>query len=168
MRHTSSIPLFLFLMLGACAEPSGYPSLEPRPIERSAAESDVPAAPAAAPAAADPARAAHAAALVEQAARGDAAFAKVVAQSCKALTGGLRAAEGSEAWIAAQQALSAIDAARAPVQAAAAELDQLLIDGSNAAAAIDTSGLAAAGAQIDALDAAEQARVAALSAGKGC
>jgi hypothetical protein len=165
MAHTP-FPLLLLLLLGACAEPSGYPSLEPRPIERSAAESDVPAPPAAA--AADPARDGRAAALAEQAAQGDAAFAKVVAQSCKALSGGLRAGEGSEAWIAAQQALSAIDAARAPVQAAAAELDQLLIDSSNAAPAIDTSRLAAAAAQVDAIDAAEQARAASLSAGKGC
>lgn len=156
------------LALAACGDRSGYPSLAQRPVERpvAVAAGTVPAPVAAGQ---DTARDAEAAALAEQAAQGDAAFAKAADGACRTVAAGLGASAGSEAWVSAQQALSALDAARGPVRAAAAGIDKLLIDSSGGeGAAIDIDMLAAANAQVSALDAAEQARVAAISAGGAC
>ena len=165
LPRTAALLLAGFLTLTGCSDRSGYPTLAQRPIERPAP----PVAAAPAPAAADVARDAQAAVLADQAAQGDAAFAKTADGACRTIATGLRASEGSEAWVAAQQALSALDAARGPVRAAAAEIDKLLIDSSGAdGGAVDTDKLAAADAQVSALEAAEQARVEAISAGGGC
>lgn len=168
LLRTAAPLLAGLLALGACDKRSGYPSLAPRPAERS--DATPPAAPPASVAiAADTVRDARAAALAAQAAQADAAFVKAAGGVCRTIAAGLLASEGSEAWVSAQQALSALDAARGPVRAAAAELDKLLIDSSGGeSAAIDTDRLAAADAQVSALDAAEQARVTEISAGGAC
>ena len=165
-RRTAPPLLAGLLALAGCNERSGYPSLAQRPIERPAA---APAAAAAAPVTADTARDTLATKLAEQAVQGDAAFTTAAGGACRTIAAGVHASAGSEAWVSAQQALSALDAARGPVRAAAAEIDKLLIDSSGAdGGAADTDRLAAADAQVSALEAAEQARMDAISAGGGC
>ncbi len=154
------------LALGGCDSRRGYPSLAPRPIERSASDGAAPAPTIAAVATPDPARDARAAALAEQAVEADAAFVRSANDGCRTIVAGLRASEGSEAWVGAQQALSSLDATRGAVRAAAAGLDRLLIDSSGGESApVDTSRIAAAMAQVSAIEAAEQTRADALQAG---
>lgn len=163
-------PARLFLTIAAlgalagCATRDSYPSLAPRPVEGSAGSGATDATTQSAPV--DAALEARVATLAKQAADGHAAFERAVTQACPAITRGARAAEGSEPWIAAQQAISVVDAARAPVLTAVAELDRLVIERSTAGGApVDLSRLAAAQEQASAIDTAEQARVANLPAG---
>ena len=163
------LPLLLsgcgLLALAGCANRSGYPGLGQRPIERAANAPAEPAVPVAAKA--DVADDDRAKALLEQATAGDAAFTRAAGADCAKIAAGLRAADGSESWVVSQQALSALQAARGAVLSAAAELDRLLIDSSNATATpIDTTALVTAEQQVSALDAAEQARFADIAAGK--
>jgi hypothetical protein len=118
LRRVALLPL----LLAACSttEP-GEPSLAPRAAEavdpRVPIPSDVIAGPA------DPALAASIADLLNQVRSGDAAFQANAADAER-----LAAAAGppeSESWIAAQEALSALIAARAPVAKAVADLDGL-------------------------------------------
>jgi hypothetical protein len=163
-----ALPLALVLAaaaLAGCSASRGYPSLAPRAIERPdnvAAE----AAPAPQPAV-DAALDAQISALGDQARDGDAAFRRAIESACPALTRGAAAAEGSEPWIAGQQALSALEAARAPMLGAAAELDRLTLErGSGDARSVDLDRLTAAQAEVSALDADEQARLAAAAEGR--
>ena len=159
------LPIAALVALAGCAgDRTGYPSLAPRAVERP--DDVVEAAPTAA-AVNDAALDARVAALRDQAKAADAAFARVANAACQAFSRPGASTQGSEAWISAQQSLSAVDAARAPVLAAAGELDRLVIErGTAEGAAIDLTKLGEAQAEVSALDAAEQARIVGLSTGK--
>jgi hypothetical protein len=120
LRAPSAI--LLVMALAGCAGQSGtYPSLAPRPIEQvSLAEPSRPAPPAAV---ADPAAVQRYAPLVERARKADADFRRVLEEERPALARGRGAAEGSDAWLAAQVSLSRIETARGPVAKALADLD---------------------------------------------
>jgi hypothetical protein len=119
------------LILTACSAPGGpYPSLQPR-----AAERIDPRLPVERPINDKPVSgqlAARLSTLVEQARGGSAAFDSAAA-AAERLAGnaGLRT---SESWIAAQQALTAAIAARAPVTGAVGDIDAI------AATALQTKG----------------------------
>jgi hypothetical protein len=150
--------------LAGCSDERGYPSLAPRAVEQEATDETVATAPALPT---DPALDAEVTALVAQVAKGDADFTAAADQACAAIARGHAAAEGSEPWVAAQQALSGLEAARAPVLSAAAALDRLTIErGTAEGAATDLTRLVEAQAQVSAIETAEQARVAELSAGR--
>jgi hypothetical protein len=150
--------------LAACSDSGGYPSLAPRSIEQGQPGDAAPAAPALP---ADSALDAEVATMAAQAEKGHADFTRVAAESCAAIARGAKAETGSEPWIAAQQALSALEAARAPVLAAAASLDRLVIErGTAAGNAVDLTKLAEAQAEVSAMDTAEQAQVAEISSGR--
>ena len=121
----------LALPLAACATPpSGGPSLAPRAAEAIDPRVPIPANAVIGPA--DPALAARIAALLGEVRAGDAAFQEQAGEAER-----LAAAAGpaqSESWILAQQAVSALVAARGPVARALADLDGL------AAARIAASG----------------------------
>jgi len=155
----AALPAFL---LAACSPRSDFPSLSPRPIESTA---DAPPAAPPATATTDPDLDARAAALLKEAKDGDVAFSKTANASCPAIARGLAATEGSETWILAQQSLSAIGAARGRTTSAAASLDQLAIESSVSMPGTDLTRLLEAAKQVSALDAAQQARVAAIRAG---
>lgn len=108
--------------LAGCAGQSGrYPSLAPRPIEQlSLAEPSRPEAPAAV---ADPAAVKRYAPLIARARAADADFRRVLEEERPALGRGRGAAQGSDAWLAAQVSLSRIETARGPVAKALADLD---------------------------------------------
>jgi len=114
---------FLFAAaLAGCAGQSGsYPSLAPRPIEQvSLAEPSRPTPPAAV---ADPAAVQRYAPLIDRARKADVDFRRVLEEERAALARGRGAGEGSDAWLAAQVALSRIETARGPVAKALADLD---------------------------------------------
>ena len=131
MRTGISLAIALLGLLGACSAPSGpYPSLAPRAAEaidpRVPIPSEVPIGPA------DANLSAHLAALIDQAQAGDSQFEAAAANAER-----LAQSAGSpqtESWVAAQQALSAAQAARGPTTRALGDIDGL------AAAALEQRG----------------------------
>lgn len=110
------------LLLSACtATPATGPSLAPRPAETIDPRVPIPSEVVAGPA--DPALAARIAGLMAEVRAGDAAFQAAAgdAERLAATAGPVQ----SESWIEAQQALSALVAARAPVARAVADIDAL-------------------------------------------
>ena len=123
MRAAPPLALLLAALCTACAAPGPYPSLEPREVERRYADGDPEPVPT--PVADDAAIAVRIAGLVAQARAGDAAFeeALAVASPLVARAG----APGSDSWVAAQQAVSRAERARAPTVQALADLDAYAI-----------------------------------------
>ncbi len=129
--------LILCCALSACASQGPFPSLAPRAVERGLAGGSA-AAPCPdeeaarevaqalpAPLPSDPQLRARVTALLAQARQGQTAFAELLP---RAERGAARAgAPGSEPWIAAQQEISRLEAARARTADAVAELDTLSI-----------------------------------------
>lgn len=141
----------LCLSAAACAAPADTPSLLPRPIERAGLVEPQPATRIMKPI--EDALAARIAEIVARARAGDVAFRIALAQNQGALS--KTGPEGSEAWIAAQQARSALEAARQPAADALAEIDAFRIDHATQAANDDRLGgtveIAAAQAEIAAI-----------------
>ena len=112
----------LSLLLAACSTTqASEPSLAPRAAE--AIDPRVPISSAVIAGPADPALAASIAQLLAEVHAGEAAF-RAAAEGTERLTAAAGPAQ-SESWIEAQQALSALVAARAPVTKAIADLDAL-------------------------------------------
>lgn len=153
--HRRLAPLIPVLVAG-CAAPGSFPSLAPRPIERALAAERAAAPPAAATA---PKLVEQVAAHLVEARAGQAAFAAALPA---ANAGVARAgAPASEGWIAAQQAVSQLEAARAPTVAALAELDRLAVVRADTA---DLPAIAPALAETRALADAQEREIAALQA----
>ena len=149
-------------ILAGCADTrSGYPSLAPRPVERAAVRVDP--APATAPVE-TPAipRSADIDQIVAGARAADAAFTAALDAARSQIAAGRAAPEGSEAWVAGQQAYSRAEAERAPVGQALAELDKRRQAAIAAGQAEDDAAIAEATLQVQALDEAERARLEAL------
>ena len=111
------------LLLSACSTgPNGHePSLAPRAAEAIDPRVPIPSEVVAGPA--DPALLARISELMAEVHNGDAAF-QAAAQNAQALAASAGPAQ-SESWIAAQQAISALVASRAPVTRAISDLDGL-------------------------------------------
>ncbi len=133
--------LLPFVLLSACAGVVDAPSLLPRAAE--SADIDAPAPPAPPPVAADAAQAALIARLIDQAKRGNADFEKILP------TASTNAAPQSEAWIAAQNARSAVDIARGPTLDALSALDAAI--GGAVDKGQDTAALTAARGEVQAI-----------------
>ncbi|WP_097091858.1 hypothetical protein [Novosphingobium sp. Chol11] len=122
----------LALFLSGCAETlTGYPSLAKRAVENAPVAEPV-AAPA--PVEADPALQAQVDRLSAQAQSGSAAFDRAWPAADRATRSAAGAAVSSEAWVAAQLAISALEAARNDSVSALASLDTLYVERSNAVA----------------------------------
>lgn len=131
--------LALPVALAACAQNDrGFPSLAPRPIEQRGEEIETPPptppAPASATLRADLDR------LLKKARDGESAFAALLDSTEQAVSRARGAAPSSEAWVTAQQLLSALDAARAETASALAELDSLYVDLADKATRDATAG----------------------------
>jgi hypothetical protein len=127
MRVAVALPaasILLAVSAAGCAPRGDFPSLAPRPVERQLAE-EQPAVPAPEPPA-DPALAARVSELVGRARAGDAAFTTALAAARSATS--RAGAAGSDSWIAAQSAISRVEAVRADLVTALAELDRLGIE----------------------------------------
>ena len=160
------IPLILLLSaaagsLAACGAQVSAPSLMPRAVEKqpidmpvaTAIEADTPV---------DPALQTKIAEQVAKAQAGDAAFNAQRAEAEKMVARAAGAGQGSDAWVEAQEALTALESARIAVRDAAAAIDALRDDPANAApgnrAAID-----AAAAEMTRLEEAQTALAVALN-----
>lgn len=120
--RSPAIPALLpLIFLGACAGPTGYPSLQPRAIENlSLAE---PVTPAPKPAVVTPEQASAYADAIARAQKADAAFRTALAEERPTLLRGKSAAPGSDAWTDAQESLTRIETLRNPLTAILADLD---------------------------------------------
>lgn len=154
--------LLLLAGLAGCADTrTGYPSLAQRPIEREVLRAAV--APPAAVTGTPPLPAAAAIEQIVASARtADAAFRAALDQARPAIEAGRHAAEGSEAWVAGQQAYSNADFARAPVSEALAELDRRRQAATAAGDGAEEAATIEALLQVQAIDEAERAQLAAL------
>lgn len=142
----------LALFLSGCAgAPQSYPSLAKRPVE-SAPVAKI--SPPSAPVPADAALSAEITKYVGQADKGAAAFDSAYAKADKAVRAASGAAVSSDAWIAAQVTISALESARNDSVSALASLDTLYVQRSNAVA----DGKAAGG--LEDVDAARSAALA--------
>lgn len=106
------------LILAGCAAQGDFPSLAPRAIEQRGAQSATQPAPLTP---SDPARIARIEAAERDAFATTSAFQAALVTARNAAAGAGRA-KGSESWIAAQMALSQLERARGPVEAALARL----------------------------------------------
>ncbi|USI72508.1 hypothetical protein [Sphingomonas morindae] len=163
MENAARPPRFALvcLLASGCMAGPGYPSLAPRAVESvSLAE---PAAKPAAPATPQREADARYAPLLARARTLSDQFKAAVAESAPVLAAGRRAAIGSDAWSAAQQALSRLQALRGPM-VEALTATQAAAQGPEVEA---DSGLAAAAqralASVQALDAEEARSLIALA-----
>jgi hypothetical protein len=148
------MPAMLALMLAGCAGDPSFPSLAPRAVEdQSFAEPTLPPPPAGTPS--EAARAEYAP-IVEKARAADARFRTTFGEERSAIVAGRGAATGSDAWLAAQTALSRVEVARNPVTAALADLDAARNSEATRADSGRAAALAEAFEQVRAIDAAEQ------------
>ncbi|TGX56072.1 hypothetical protein E5A73_02915 [Sphingomonas gei] len=156
----AALPALAFGLAGCTPSPDGYPSLLPRPIEKtSLAEPERPT-PVAAPDAALDARIAVLTATLQS---GNQRFAKA-AQEAEAKVAVARGVpEGSDAWLNAQTALSTLESLRTPTLAALNELEGIAGErgqaGKPAYPALDSAVAAA-----DAMATAQGDRIGALEA----
>lgn len=123
LRPLAALALPLSMLLaGGCARGGDFPSLAPRAVESLSWDEPVRASVAVAP---EPGLDAAVERALAEARRGEAEFRAVLpaARRLAAAAG----AQGSESWIAAQQALSRAEAAREPTAAALAELNALAV-----------------------------------------
>lgn len=112
------------LLLAGCVGENGFPSLAVRPAERGLSTAEPIHPPVAVPS--EPALVQRVAALRGQAAEGDRTFEAVYGGAASAVAAA--GASGTESWVAAQQALSRLEAARAGTVSALRELDQLALE----------------------------------------
>lgn len=158
MRRLSALVL---LCVAGCAVPVSAPSLAPRAAE--AIDPRVPVADTIVSADFSPQLLHQLDALVSQALAGDEAF-RATAEEAERLAASAGPPQ-SESWIAAQQALSAAVAARAPVASALSEIDALSaariqqLGGINSA---DLNAINAAAARVAEIDEREAATIARL------
>lgn len=139
-------PLLIAGMAG-CAPQGSFPSLAPRAVEK--ADLNPPAPPPPPTVASDPALAARLAQLVDQARQGDAAFEAELPKARAAVE--KAGAAGSDSWVVAQEAVSGLEAARAPTAAALTELDRLGVERGVAGTPTSASDQAAIAGAIETL-----------------
>jgi len=166
MRLSLALPLTVLAITGACAGPNAPPSLLPR-----AAEAIDPRVPVERPANDRPVNGALATALaglVAQAHAGDAAFGPAASEAGR-LAEAAGAARG-EAWIAAEEALSAAIAAREPTARALSDIDAIGAGKLQTQGGLSPNDLAAiknAGDEVGAIDQRQAAAIAAIKARLG-
>lgn len=167
MRTGISLAIAMLGLLGGCSTPSGpYPSLAPRAAEAIDPRVPIPSEVRIGPA--DANLRAHLAALIDQAQAGDSQF-EAAAANAERLAQAAGSPQG-ESWVAAQQALSAAQAARGPTTRALGDIDGI------AAAALDQRGgippgnlaaIQAAAERVTEIDRRQSARIDAIEARLG-
>ena len=152
------------MLTAACGPRVDAPSLGLRPVERQSVQ--LPAVTSEAEEAPDPALATRLAALVDSAEIAHRGFQAELARAEPIVGRGSQAASGSEEWIVAQEAVSALDAARKPVRDAAAVIAAIRVEPGNAGSG-SRAAVEAAAARIEALDDGEAAATNSLTARLG-
>lgn len=153
--HASFLASLIGLsLLSACAARGPFPSLAPRAVERLDDAAPVPTT----TPATDPALAARIAELVGAAHEGNRAFEAAIGDAAGAVSRAGTA--GTDGWVAAHQALSRAQAARAPTVNALADLDALAVGAEErGVSAEDRERIAAAVAQVRSLAEAQAERL---------
>ncbi|AUW57193.1 hypothetical protein C1T17_02900 [Sphingobium sp. SCG-1] len=154
----SSLALFLTGCAAAVGGGDGYPSLARRPVESQDYETPAAAPSVPAPAVAVPADDAELSRYAAQASAGAANFDKAYADAERLTRAASGAAISSDPWVAAQAAISALEAARNDSVSALAALDTLYTERTNAIADGKATGT------LDAIDAARGQALAAVDA----
>ncbi|EQB31415.1 hypothetical protein M529_14800 [Sphingobium ummariense RL-3] len=131
------LPSLALLLSGCAGAHTDYPSLAKRPIE-SAPMAEAPPPPS--PVASDPALRTEIDRLSAQAQAGAATFDKAYEVADKAVRAADGSAVSSDAWVAAQTSISALESARNDSVSALASLDTLYVERSNAIADGKASG----------------------------
>ena len=162
-------PLFLIsaasLALSACGTELQAPSLLPRAVEKQPI--DMPVAEASeAQTPADPALQAAIAKQIEAAEAGDRDFTRSRADAEQAVAKASGKPQGSEDWVQAQEAVTALESARTQVRDAAAAIDALRDDPANGTSG-NRAAIAAAAKRVADIEQSETDAVAALSAKLG-
>ncbi|NIJ18492.1 nitrous oxide reductase accessory protein NosL [Sphingomonas naasensis] len=156
-------PLVLIALAGCTQSPDAYPSLLPRPIEKQSLAEPERVAAVPVP---DPALDSRIAALSTPLAANSQKFA-AAAQDAEAKIAVARGvAEGSDAWLDAQTALSTIESLRAPTLNALAQLEEIAIERGKAGEP-PYPALDAVIAEADGMAKAQDMRIAALKAALG-
>ncbi len=162
------------LLLAACAEQGDIPSLAPRPMEyrlsgrplppclageADGTEAAMPTAPVS-----DAGLGTRVEALLAEARRGQSEFAEILPAA--RTSAGRAGTSGSESWVAAQQQISRLSAARARTVDALADLEALILARSReATAAEDLERLNAAADEVRAISEAQEAEIDRLNSG---
>lgn len=129
----------LTLCLAACSNSISPPSLMPRAVEKQDGSKPKVVIPVnGAPA--SPALKSQIATALAKVKAGDKVFSETDAKNGRLIAVGRRASEGSEAWVVGQQAQSALETARQDSAAALAEIENLLLAQTQAAAGDPTVG----------------------------
>lgn len=154
-----ALPLLLLPLLGACTIPGvDAPSLSPRSAE--AIDPRVPVPDPVLSTTPVPSLVAQLDSLVAQAVAGDRDFQPLAAHAAELAQGA--GGKESESWIAAQQALSAAIAARAPVARAVADIDALggqRVQSLGGIGAANLAAIQAAAARVAEIDSREAALI---------
>ena len=153
------------LALAGCGAQVSAPTLAPRAVEKQPIEMPVTTA-TEAESPVDAALVAKIAALVASAEAGDKTFSELRLRTADVVSRASGTAQGGEAWVAAQEAVTALESARGPVHDAAGAVDALRVDPANAAAG-NRNAIDAAAARIEAIERAEAAAIAELNAKLG-
>ncbi|WP_132907951.1 hypothetical protein [Sphingomonas sp. BK235] len=123
-RALSPLALIALPLISGCsADPSGYPSLAPRPIEKMGFEE--PATPPPAPIAADPALDSRLTAIAATRAAAARAFDAAADRAATRTTAARGAAVGSERWLDAQTAVAELDSLRSTHADSVGQLEEL-------------------------------------------
>jgi hypothetical protein len=153
------------LILSACSAEVQAPSLLPRAVEKQPI--DMPVAEATeAQTAVDPALQAAIAQQIAAARAGDGDFAARRSAAEGAVAKAAGKPQGSEEWVQAQEAITALENARARVRDAAAAIDALRHDPANASSG-NRAAIEAAAQQVAVIEQGQSDAVAALSAQLG-
>lgn len=162
MRISSLLLISAALLgLSACGQPLQAPSLLPRAVEKQPI--DMPVAEASeAQTPVDPALQAAIAKQVAAAQAGDQEFAGRRAAAEQAVAKASGKAQGSEDWVQAQEAITALESARTQVRDAAGAIDALRDDPANGTSG-NRAAIDAAAQQVGAIEQGESDTVAALT-----
>lgn len=159
MRFRPFVIAALLLAAAGCARDTNVPSLARRPAEAIDPRVPIPSEVVSGPPAA--AVRARVAALIDAAQGGQGSFDPLMASAERLAAGA--GAQGSESWVAAQEALSAAISARAPVAKALGDIDSLAADALQHAGTIppgDLDAVQRGAATIQSLDERQAARIA--------
>lgn len=157
------MPVIIFAFACACSATADHPSLAPRAIERfTVAEPEAaPPPPVALPE--DASRQERAAVFAARAREADDRFRAGIAEVEAAVANGSGASPGSEAWVAAQLALSRAETLRGPVSGSVADLDALHIAAAETGIGTEAeAALAATLQEVMAIDTRQRDAIAAL------
>lgn len=127
-RNTLPLAAAACLLLSACGESQGYPSLAIRDSERVSGSMDAPAAAPFTPAPATPATLDQLESLHQSAREAHNRFVGAANEARSPVSRAVGSAAGSDSWAQAQVAVASLESIRSDVMVALADIDRLFVD----------------------------------------